>query len=81
MLEGVDDTELEAYLEEHPRIIPLFEIDVIEAATDYATHTSVNEEAYEPEPTSIMELSKAREAFEKEMEISRRVMASTLEEI
>ena len=48
MLEGVDDTELEAYLEEHPRIIPLFEIDVIEAVPDYATPNSVNEEAYEP---------------------------------
>ena len=34
MLEGVDNTELEAYLEEHPRIIPLFEIDVIETAAD-----------------------------------------------
>ena len=59
MLEGVDDTELEAYLEEHPRIIPLFEIDVIETATNYATTDW--EEAYEPDP---------REAFEREMEIS-----------
>ena len=56
MLEGVDDTELEAYLEEHPRIIPLFEIDVIEVAEDYTTRNSVNEEAYEPDPTSIMQL-------------------------
>ena len=54
MLEGVDDKELEAYLEEHPRIIPLFEIDVIEVAADYATRNSVNEAAYEPDPTSIM---------------------------
>ena len=81
MLEGVDDAELEAYLEEHPRIIPLFEIDVIETAADYSTHTMGLEEVYEPHPTSIMELSRAREAFEKEMEISRRVTASALEEI
>ena len=79
MLEGGDDMELEAYLEEHLRIIPLFEIDVIETATDYAT--AVWEEAYEPYPVSIMELSRAREAFEREMEISQRVMASALEEI
>ena len=69
MLEGVDDTELEAYLEEHPQIIPLFEIDVIETMGYYATHTSLHEEAYEPDPTSIVELSRAREAFEKEMEV------------
>ena len=56
-------------MEEHPRIIPLFEIDVIGTATDYATHTSVQKEAYEPNPVSIMELSKAWEAFEREMEI------------
>ena len=67
MLEGVDDTELEAYLEEHRQIIPLFEIDVIENAADYATPTSLHEEAYEPDPTSIMELSRARAAFKKEM--------------
>ena len=71
MLEGVDDTELEAYLDEHPRIIPLFEIDVIETAADYATPTTLHEEAYEPDPESIMELNQARAAFEKEMEISR----------
>ena len=46
MLEGMDDKELEAYLEEHPHIIPLFEIDVIEVAVDYATHNPTNEDAY-----------------------------------
>ena len=63
MLEGMDDAELEAYLEEHPRIIPLFEIDVIETAADYGTHTTGLEEAYESDPTSIIELSRAQEAF------------------
>ena len=33
MLEGIEDTKLEAYLEEHLRIIPLFEIEVIETTT------------------------------------------------
>ena len=56
MLEGVDDKELEAYLEEHPRIIPLFKIDVIEVAADYATHNSVKVDAYEPDLASIIEL-------------------------
>ena len=59
ILEGVDDMELEAYLEEHPRIIPQFEIDVIETTH---THTSFQEEAYEPDPAFVEELSRAREA-------------------
>ena len=66
MLEGMDDAELEAYLEEHPRIIPLFKIDVKETTADYATHTTGQEEAYELDPASIIDLSRAREVFEKE---------------
>ena len=81
MLEGVDDRELEAYMEEHPRIIPLFEIDVMEVAADYATHKSTQEDAYEPDPASLIEFHKAQEALEKEMEISRRVKTAALEEI
>ena len=81
MLAGVDDTELEAYLDEHPRIIPLFEIDVIETAAEYATPATLHDEAYEPNPESILELSRARATFEREMEISRRVTASALEEV
>ena len=52
---GVDNTKPEAYLDDHPRIIPLFEIDVIETAADYASPTTLHEEAYEPDPKSIME--------------------------
>ena len=61
--------------------IPLFEIGVIETVEDYTTHTSFHEESYEPHPTSILELSRERDAFEKEMGLSRRVATSTLEEI
>ena len=77
----MDDAELEAYLQEHPRIIPLFEIDVIDTAADYATLTQTSEEAYEADPASVLELTRAREAFEKEMEISRRVTTSALENV
>ena len=31
MLEGLADEKVDSYLEENPRIVPLFEIDVIEA--------------------------------------------------
>ena len=29
MMEGLEDNEIEQYMEENPRIIPLFEIDVV----------------------------------------------------
>ena len=41
ILEGVDDTELEAYLDDHSRIIALLEIDVIETVADYASPTTL----------------------------------------
>ena len=81
MFDGLDDIELEAYLDDHPRIIPLFEIYIIETVADYAPTNTLHEEAYELDPESILELSRARATFEMEMEISRRVMASTLEEV
>ena len=31
MLDGLTDEEMDNYLEEHPMIIPLFEIDVLKA--------------------------------------------------
>ena len=35
MLDGLVDEEVEWSLEEHPRIVPLFEVDVVEAVTPY----------------------------------------------
>ena len=37
MLEGLEDEELERYLDENPRIVPLFEIDVRGTADSYAS--------------------------------------------
>ena len=34
MLDGMEDTELEVYLDENPWIIPLFEIDTLEVASE-----------------------------------------------
>ena len=81
MLDGLEDTELEAYLDENPRIVPLLEIDVLETTSEYIPTSAPNEDNYEPDLEWVLELSKAQEAFETEMEISRRVTASTLEEI
>ena len=65
MLKGLGDTELEAYPDQTPRIVPLFEIDVLETANEYVPTISPNREEYEPDPESVLELSKAREAFER----------------
>ena len=81
MLEGVDDAELEAYLDDHPWIVPLFEIDIIETVVDYLASNMLQEEAYELDPKLIMELSRAHAMLKQEMEISWRVTASTLEEV
>ena len=37
MLEGLHDEEVDRYLEEHPRIVPLFEVDITEAVKPYVT--------------------------------------------
>ena len=33
MLDGLADEEVDRYLEEDPKIVPLFEVDVVEAVT------------------------------------------------
>ena len=81
MLEGLEDTELEAYLDKNLRIVPLFEIEILETANEYVPTIASNGEEYEPDPKSVLDLRKAPEAFEKEMEISQRVITSTMENI
>ena len=41
MLEGVEDEEVDGYLDENPRVMSLFEIDVIEIANSYVKPTAV----------------------------------------
>ena len=66
MLEGLEDTELEVYLDKNPKIIPLFEIDILEIATKYAPTSTLQQEEYKPNLDSMLQLSRAREAFEKD---------------
>ena len=81
MLEGLEDEELERYLDENPRIVPLFEIDVRGTANSYACPTESTGQEDEPGEDALAELQRAQEAFEREMEISRRVAATELEEV
>ena len=83
MLDGLTKEEMDHFLEENPMIIPLFEIDIISAIglppTEDVTEDSLP--PYEPYPTTIVELRHARDALERELAISQRVKASTLESL
>ena len=67
MLDGLADDEVDNFLEDHPTIIPLFEIDAIPTIG-----TLVDEELTEetlpqdePDPTTVAELRHAQDAFEE----------------
>ena len=64
MLEGLNDKELENYLEENPQIVPLFDIDIIEmAGLTFTTPTTARDEDYESDTEALMELHRAQDAF------------------
>ena len=74
-------TEVDDFLEDHPTIIPLFEIDAI-STVGTPPDKDVTEDALpqdEPDSTTIAELRHTRDTFERELAISQRVKASTLE--
>ena len=54
MLDGLDDEEVDRYLEEHPKIVPLFEVDITEAVIPYVTN--LGKESDEPDEEEIQEL-------------------------
>ena len=70
MLDGLEDEELERYLDENPRIVPLFEIDVGETTDSYASPIKFTGHDDEPGEDAIAELQRAQEAFKRKMEIS-----------
>ena len=82
-LDRLVDEEVDRYLEENPKLVPLFEINVIEVVSPYVLRktTSIDEDLWEPDPEVVVELRHAQEAFEGGMEISRCVKGSILEEV
>ena len=50
-------------------------------ADAYEKAKMIEEDACEPDKEAVMELRQAQEAFDREMEVSQRVTASTLEKI
>ena len=43
MLEGLPDEEVDQYLEEHPKIVPLFEVDITTVVRPYITSPESDE--------------------------------------
>ena len=72
---------MEHYLDENPRIVPLFEIDVGGTADSYASPIESTGHDDELGQEAIAELQRAQEAFEREMEIFGRVAVIELEEV
>ena len=64
IIEGLEDEELENYLEENPRIQPLCDIDVIETTRAYATSTPVGAKDCTPDTEALMELRRVQDVFD-----------------
>ena len=79
MLDGLADEEVNRYLDEHPKIVSLFEVDITEAIIPYVM--SLGKESDEPDQEAIRELRQAQESLEREITILQRVKASQLEEV
>ena len=79
MLEGLADEDVDRYLDENPRIVPLFKVYVAEAVSPYMVHT--DDASEEPDGDAIRELRQAQEALEREMVISQWVKASQFKEV
>ena len=58
MLDGLADEEVDRYLEEHPKIVPLFEVDITETVIPYVSNQG--KESDEPDQEAIRELRQAQ---------------------
>ena len=84
-LEVLDDGETNQYFDDNPRIIPLFEIDVVDIITPSMSNGEKDVDVLDGEETpddkTLRELPLQQEAMEREMHVSQQVQASTLEEL
>ena len=64
MLEELDEEELENYLAENPRIVHLFDIDIIETVGTYTTPATSRDEEGKPDTKTLMEVRKVQDTFD-----------------
>ena len=76
IMEGLDEVEENHYFNDNPKIIPLFEVDILQVQTPY-----VDSQELPLDEQTMKEIRLQQEATEREMKISQRVQASTLEEV
>ena len=81
MLDSLVGNDMKSFLDEHPTIVLLFKIDVLSIVEPDVANAIEYEASHEPDPTSIKELQLARDTLERELAISQRVKASTLEDV
>ena len=46
MMEGLDEVEEHHYFNDNPKIIPLFEVDILQALTSYVDRTWIHRRVY-----------------------------------
>ena len=72
--EGLDDGEVIQYFDENPRIIPLFEIDVVDIITPSMSNGEKDVDVLDGEETlddkNLRELPLQQDAMEREMHVS-----------
>ena len=77
--------EVNHYFEEKPKIIPQFEIDVVDIITPYISNEAKEAETSDIEDAvddkTLRKVCLQQEVMEKEMQVSHRVQASTLVEL
>ena len=78
MMEGLDETEEKHYFNENPKIIPLYEVDILQPLTPYVEDQP---DTIVVDEQTLKEILLQQEACEKEMLVSQRVQASSLEEL
>ena len=73
-MEGLDETEAKHYFDDNPKIIPLFEVDILQALTPYVEDQP---DTVQIDEQTIKEIRLQQEACEKEMLVSQRVQAAS----
>ena len=69
MMEGLDDAEEEQYFEDNPKIIPLFEVDIMQTLTPYFSEDAKEQEILVDDKTMNdpnMKLRKGRCKYPRE---------------
>ena len=77
-MEGLDEIEEKHYFNDNPKIIPLLEVNILQALTPYVEDQP---DTVQIDEQTIKEIRLQQEACEKEMLVSQTVQVSSIEEL